>query len=160
MKAAAVRRRAAALCRVASSGSHGPPSPRVNDDLFVAPFPEASPWVNADLIGLPFPEASPRRRDALRNYASGIVSAKAGSGSDREKLAPKVTDEVSPLRMCSFSVRKQKFQPRFCRVPNEMVPPHPALTSHLPLEGKARQRAPGKCELIIVYSEGKALGSK
>ncbi len=35
--------------------------------------------------------------------------AQAGSGSDREKLSPKVTDEVFPLRIYSFSVRNEPY---------------------------------------------------
>ncbi len=44
-----------------------------------------------------------------------------------------------PIRICSFSVRKQTFQPLLRGVLNDMGPPHPVLTDHLPLreEGKA-----------------------
>ena len=48
-------------------------------------------------------------RDALRNYAGGIVLAKAGSGSDRDKVA-----RESQMRWphCETAVLKQESKPR------------------------------------------------
>ena len=48
----------------------------------------------------------PSRRDALSEHACGMFVAQAGSGSDREKLSAKQTDEVSHLENLQYIRQK------------------------------------------------------
>ena len=100
---------------------------------------------------------SPRGRDALRNYAGGIVLAKAGSGSDRDKVA-----RESRMRWphTEFAVLEQSSRHRFF---NEITATSRRghLISHLrcqlPLQGKpmAANAIPQLSVMIHFLSPGK-----